>query len=133
MGNAATPVNNDSTRHVLQTQITYANSGKVSGAIFWLYQLEKWRVTGNGFVKYTSLSLFSSISQPKITLVLCMKSCSIATLTGCKKNHNFHNLQGCLKSSWPGRNGTRRIKWLLFLSSLNLQIAYQIFSNSYFN
>jgi myosin-3 len=47
IGNAATPVNGDSTRHLLFTQITFSKSGKMSGAIFWLYQLEKWRVTGN--------------------------------------------------------------------------------------
>lgn len=46
-GNAATSLHNDSTRHVLQMQITYSTTGKLSGAIFWLYQLEKWRVTGH--------------------------------------------------------------------------------------
>ncbi|XP_046822290.1 neither inactivation nor afterpotential protein C isoform X2 [Vespa crabro] len=43
--NAATPLNPNSTRCVLQTQTTYGSSGKASGAIFWLYQLEKWRVS----------------------------------------------------------------------------------------
>ncbi|KAK7575499.1 hypothetical protein V9T40_011785 [Parthenolecanium corni] len=46
LGNAATPLNNNSTRHVLNTQITYTATGKLSGAIFYIYQLEKWRVTG---------------------------------------------------------------------------------------
>uniref|UniRef100_A0A1B6C2U7 Protein kinase domain-containing protein n=1 Tax=Clastoptera arizonana TaxID=38151 RepID=A0A1B6C2U7_9HEMI len=45
-GNAATPLHNDSTRHVLHLQMTYSSTGKLSGAIFWLYLLEKWRVTG---------------------------------------------------------------------------------------
>lgn len=44
LGNAATPFNPNSTRHVLQLEVTYSSTGKVSGAIFWLYQLEKWRV-----------------------------------------------------------------------------------------
>ncbi|KAG7201550.1 hypothetical protein KM043_004299 [Ampulex compressa] len=43
--NAATPLNPNSTRCVLQVQTTYGSSGKASGAIFWLYQLEKWRVS----------------------------------------------------------------------------------------
>ncbi|XP_034173058.2 STKc_myosinIII_N_like and MYSc_Myo21 domain-containing protein ninaC isoform X1 [Osmia lignaria lignaria] len=43
--NAATPLNPNSTRCVLQIQTTYGSSGKASGGIFWLYQLEKWRVS----------------------------------------------------------------------------------------
>ncbi|XP_012540143.1 neither inactivation nor afterpotential protein C isoform X2 [Monomorium pharaonis] len=43
--NAATPLNANSTRCILQTQTTFGSTGKVSGAIFWLYQLEKWRVS----------------------------------------------------------------------------------------
>ncbi|KAF7992951.1 hypothetical protein HCN44_005732 [Aphidius gifuensis] len=42
---ASTPLNSNSTRCVLQTQITFGSTGKASGAIFWLYQLEKWRVS----------------------------------------------------------------------------------------
>lgn len=42
---AGTPVNNNSTRGILQVQVTYGTSGKLSGGIFWLYQLEKWRVS----------------------------------------------------------------------------------------
>ncbi|CAG2061376.1 unnamed protein product, partial [Timema podura] len=45
MGNAATPINPDSTRHMLQMEVTFTSTGKVSGAILWLFQLEKWRVT----------------------------------------------------------------------------------------
>ncbi|KAL1458693.1 hypothetical protein WDU94_008823 [Cyamophila willieti] len=47
IGNAGTPINANSTRHVMYMQITFGSSGKLSGSIFWLYQLEKWRVTGN--------------------------------------------------------------------------------------
>ncbi|XP_031771312.1 neither inactivation nor afterpotential protein C [Apis florea] len=43
--NAATPLNPNSTRCLLQVQTTYGTSGKASGGIFWLYQLEKWRVS----------------------------------------------------------------------------------------
>lgn len=43
--NAATPINAHSTRGIFQAQVTYGSSGKLSGAIFWLYQLEKWRVS----------------------------------------------------------------------------------------
>ncbi|XP_025994439.1 neither inactivation nor afterpotential protein C isoform X2 [Solenopsis invicta] len=43
--NAATPLNANSTRCILQTQTTFGSTGKASGAIFWLYQLEKWRVS----------------------------------------------------------------------------------------
>lgn len=43
--NASTPINAHSTRAILQIQVTYGSSGKLSGAIFWLYQLEKWRVS----------------------------------------------------------------------------------------
>ncbi|XP_052746507.1 neither inactivation nor afterpotential protein C isoform X2 [Bicyclus anynana] len=42
---SATPVNSNSTRGILQVQVTYGTSGKLSGALFWLYQLEKWRVS----------------------------------------------------------------------------------------
>ncbi|KAF9811956.1 hypothetical protein SFRURICE_021313 [Spodoptera frugiperda] len=41
----ATPLNAHSTRGIFQIQVTYGSSGKLSGAIFWLYQLEKWRVS----------------------------------------------------------------------------------------
>ncbi|CAI6355450.1 unnamed protein product [Macrosiphum euphorbiae] len=44
-GNAANKYHINSTRHVNQTQITYSSTGKISGAIFFIYQLEKWRVT----------------------------------------------------------------------------------------
>uniref|UniRef100_A0A2S2R2K6 Neither inactivation nor afterpotential protein C n=1 Tax=Sipha flava TaxID=143950 RepID=A0A2S2R2K6_9HEMI len=44
-GNAANKYHMNSTRHVNQTQITYSSTGKLSGAIFFVYQLEKWRVT----------------------------------------------------------------------------------------
>ncbi|XP_033207351.1 neither inactivation nor afterpotential protein C isoform X2 [Belonocnema kinseyi] len=43
--NAATPLNPNSTRCLLQIQTTFGSTGKASGAIFWLYQLEKWRVS----------------------------------------------------------------------------------------
>ncbi|XP_043467066.1 neither inactivation nor afterpotential protein C isoform X3 [Leptopilina heterotoma] len=43
--NAATPLNHNSTRCLLQTQTTYGSTGKASGAIFWMYQLEKWRIS----------------------------------------------------------------------------------------
>lgn len=42
---AATPLNAQSTRAIFQIQVTYGSSGKLSGAIFWMYQLEKWRVS----------------------------------------------------------------------------------------
>ncbi|XP_054006011.1 neither inactivation nor afterpotential protein C isoform X2 [Hylaeus anthracinus] len=43
--NAATPLNPNSTRCMLEIQTTFGSSGKASGGIFWLYQLEKWRVS----------------------------------------------------------------------------------------
>ncbi|XP_078049671.1 STKc_myosinIII_N_like and MYSc_Myo21 domain-containing protein ninaC isoform X2 [Augochlora pura] len=43
--NAATPLNPNSTRCILQIQTTFGSSGKASGGIFCLYQLEKWRVS----------------------------------------------------------------------------------------
>ncbi|XP_012289083.1 neither inactivation nor afterpotential protein C [Orussus abietinus] len=42
---AATPLNPNSTRCLLQVQTTYGSTGKASGAILWLYQMEKWRVS----------------------------------------------------------------------------------------
>jgi len=44
LGNAATPSNPNSTRHVLLLELTFTAAGKVTGSIFKLYQLEKWRV-----------------------------------------------------------------------------------------
>jgi myosin heavy subunit len=45
LGNAETPSNPNSTRHVLLLELTFTATGKVSGSVFRLYQLEKWRVT----------------------------------------------------------------------------------------
>ncbi|CAG4973120.1 unnamed protein product [Colias eurytheme] len=42
---AATPIHSNSTRGIFHIQVTYGSSSKLSGAIFWLYQLEKWRVS----------------------------------------------------------------------------------------
>ncbi|CAH0394342.1 unnamed protein product [Bemisia tabaci] len=56
--NAATPLHDNSTRHVLQTQVTFTTTGKVSGAIFWLYQLEKWRVTGSKEFQNANFHMF---------------------------------------------------------------------------
>ena len=43
--NAGTPVNPDSTRCALQTQLTFGTSGKLSGAIYNVFLLEKLRVS----------------------------------------------------------------------------------------
>ncbi|KAH8412845.1 hypothetical protein KR009_006225, partial [Drosophila setifemur] len=42
--NAGTPVNNDSTRCVMQYYLTFGKTGKMSGAVFNMYMLEKLRV-----------------------------------------------------------------------------------------
>lgn len=42
---AGTPLNHDSTRCVMQLQTTFGNTGKMSGIIFWIYLLEKIRVS----------------------------------------------------------------------------------------
>lgn len=43
--NAGTPLNPDSTRGALQTQLTFGTSGKLSGVIYWVHLLEKLRVS----------------------------------------------------------------------------------------
>ncbi|XP_052892100.1 neither inactivation nor afterpotential protein C [Anopheles moucheti] len=43
--NAGTPLNPNSTRSILQVQLTYGSTGKLSGAIFWVYLLEKLRIS----------------------------------------------------------------------------------------
>lgn len=43
--NAGTPVNPDSTRCALQTQLTFGTSGKLSGVIYNVFLLEKSRVS----------------------------------------------------------------------------------------
>lgn len=43
--NAGTPVNPDSTKCFMQTQITFGSTGKMSGAVFWVFLLEKLRVS----------------------------------------------------------------------------------------
>uniref|UniRef100_A0A1B6LPF4 Neither inactivation nor afterpotential protein C n=1 Tax=Graphocephala atropunctata TaxID=36148 RepID=A0A1B6LPF4_9HEMI len=58
IGNAATPVNADSTRHIMQLQVTYSSTGKLSGGIFWVYQLEKWRVTGHQVRAHANYHIF---------------------------------------------------------------------------
>lgn len=42
---AGTPTNPSSTRCVLSTQMAFASTGKLTGAIYWVYMLEKTRVT----------------------------------------------------------------------------------------
>lgn len=42
---AGSPLNNDSTRCIMQTQMTFGTTGKLSGAIFMVYLLEKTRVS----------------------------------------------------------------------------------------
>lgn len=73
LGNAATPLNPSSTRHVHHLEVTYTATGKASGAIIWLYQLEKWRVTtecqkGNAnfhvfYYFYDAMSASSSLDR----------------------------------------------------------------------
>lgn len=43
--NAGTPLNPNSTRCAMETQITFGSTGKLSGCIFWIYLLEKLRVS----------------------------------------------------------------------------------------
>ncbi|XP_018328516.1 neither inactivation nor afterpotential protein C isoform X2 [Agrilus planipennis] len=43
---ATTPMNDYSTRGVMRTEITFGKSGKTSGAMFQVQQIEKWRVSG---------------------------------------------------------------------------------------
>lgn len=42
---AGTPLNHDSTRCAMQLQMTFGQTGKLSGVIFWIYLLEKIRVS----------------------------------------------------------------------------------------
>lgn len=42
---AGTPLNHDSTRCVNQLQVTFGTTGRLSGVIFWIYLLEKLRVS----------------------------------------------------------------------------------------
>lgn len=44
-GNAVTQLNPDSTRHCRYFDVTFSKTGKVSGAIVWLFMLDKFRVT----------------------------------------------------------------------------------------
>lgn len=43
--NAGTPINNESTRCVMQYFLTFGQTGKLSGAVFNMYMLEKLRVS----------------------------------------------------------------------------------------
>lgn len=43
--NAGTPINSDATKCFMQTQLAFGSAGKMSGAIFWIYLLEKLRVS----------------------------------------------------------------------------------------
>lgn len=45
MTHAGTPLNHDSTRCAMQLQMTFGQTGKLSGLIFWIYLLEKIRVS----------------------------------------------------------------------------------------
>jgi myosin III len=69
---AGTCINPNSTRCVLQAQMTYGKSGKFSGAIFWMYQLEKWRVSSTDllvqYIEFYFNELFTfNVSEIKAT------------------------------------------------------------------
>lgn len=42
---ASTPINDYSTRCVFRAELTFGNTGKITGAIFNVHQLDKWRVS----------------------------------------------------------------------------------------
>lgn len=42
---ASTPINDNSTRSVFKIELTFGNTGKISGSIFNIHQLDKWRVS----------------------------------------------------------------------------------------
>lgn len=42
---ASTPINDYSTRCVLKTELTFGNTGKITGSVFNIHQLDKWRVS----------------------------------------------------------------------------------------
>ncbi|XP_059220276.1 neither inactivation nor afterpotential protein C isoform X2 [Stomoxys calcitrans] len=50
--NAGTPINNDSTRCVLQYFLTFGKTGKMSGAVYNMYMLEKLRVTTSDMTQH---------------------------------------------------------------------------------
>ncbi|XP_044266503.1 neither inactivation nor afterpotential protein C isoform X2 [Tribolium madens] len=56
---AATPVNKYSTRCVFKIDVKYGNTGKVSGAVFNIFQLEKWRISCNSSTQGTFYFLYS--------------------------------------------------------------------------
>ncbi|XP_058062557.1 neither inactivation nor afterpotential protein C [Anopheles bellator] len=43
--NSGTPINPNSTRSIMQVQMTFGSSGKLSGCVFWVYLLEKLRIS----------------------------------------------------------------------------------------
>ncbi|XP_064213013.1 neither inactivation nor afterpotential protein C isoform X2 [Tribolium castaneum] len=63
---ALTPINNYSTRCVFKVDIKFGNTGKVSGAIFNVFQLEKWRVSSTDSVQGTFYFLYSVYEGLKI-------------------------------------------------------------------
>ena len=69
-GNAATEGNANSSRHLRYLELTFTESGKLSGAIIYLYLLEKWRI---------SPTLSKSVSQSLFHLN-CVSVCSIENL-----------------------------------------------------
>lgn len=54
---AGTPLNNDSTRGILHSQITFGNTGKLSGAIMMVYLLEKTRVSSTDMLVIIKINL----------------------------------------------------------------------------
>lgn len=61
MIHAGTPWNENSTRAVFRTEVSYGNSGKLSGAKFKVNCLEKWRISSNDMLVWIELMVYEKI------------------------------------------------------------------------
>lgn len=83
--NAGTPINNDSTRCVLQYYLTFGQTGKMSGAVFNMYMLEKMRVSSTdkwvNFFELRQLSIIIAfLLVPNTIFIFSITSMILCTL-----------------------------------------------------
>ncbi|XP_050526951.1 neither inactivation nor afterpotential protein C [Daktulosphaira vitifoliae] len=133
-GNAANKYHMNSTRYVNHTQVTYSSTGKLSGAIFFVYQLEKWRVTNVRNEDQQNFHIFYDfLAAAKLDEMLekyhLDKSCKYRYLSSNKESivygqgakvSNFNKLLVCLKDALEFTDDQVNTLWRVLAAILNL-------------
>ncbi|VVC25287.1 Hypothetical protein CINCED_3A022449 [Cinara cedri] len=132
-GNAATKYHMNSTRHVNQTQITYSSTGKISGALFFIYQLEKWRVTNSRVGGQKNFHVFydfveAASSDKVLSQYHLIEDHRYRYLVGDDMDErkqsgsnvrNFHKLLACMKDTLEFTDSQLNTIWRILAAILN--------------